>query len=147
MDDVKAIYKIHRLHEKKCILGWHHLACRHELAECNQSFRTWCESNVHRRFVSLFRFVLSVKQPLASTSKIPQYKNLSELLDTITITAASKNKKTISTFNHRCSVIHVIDLKSVMNKYVIPHSSHCSFLFNVCHETLLLSIGSAILVT
>ncbi len=40
--------------EEKCIVGWRHLACRRELAESDQSFRAWCESNVRRRFASLF---------------------------------------------------------------------------------------------
>ncbi len=50
--------------EEKCIIGWHHLACRRELAEGDQFFRTRCESTVRLRFALPFRIVLSVKRPL-----------------------------------------------------------------------------------
>ncbi len=50
--------------EEKCIVGRCHLACRRELAEGDQSFRARCESNVRRRFPSLFRIALSVKRPV-----------------------------------------------------------------------------------
>ncbi len=48
--DVKSIYKIHTLSEGKYIVGRRHLACRRE-------------SNIRRRFSSLFRIVLSVERP------------------------------------------------------------------------------------
>ncbi len=50
--------------EEKYIVGWRHLACKHELAEREQSFRALCESTVHRQFTSLFRIVLSLERPL-----------------------------------------------------------------------------------
>ncbi len=60
-----------KLHEEKCIAGRRHLACRHELAEGDQSFRAQCESTICRWFASLFRSVLSVKWPLENANMNP----------------------------------------------------------------------------
>ncbi len=61
--------------EEKYIVGWRHLACRRELAEGEQSFRSWCESTVCRRFTSLFHIALSVERPLHcfKISKLKEY--------------------------------------------------------------------------
>ncbi len=49
--------------EENYIVGRRHLACRHELAEDEQSFPALCESTVWRRFAWLFRIALSVEWP------------------------------------------------------------------------------------
>ncbi len=49
--------------EENSIAGRRHLACRHELAEGDQSFHALCESNVCQRFASLFHIALSLKRP------------------------------------------------------------------------------------
>ncbi len=52
------------IYEEKCIAGWSHLAYTCELAEGAQLFPALCESNVCRRFTSLFHITLSVEWPL-----------------------------------------------------------------------------------
>ncbi len=58
--------------KEKYIVGRHHLACRRELAEGEHSFRTRCESTVHRRFASLFRIALSVERPFEVEQNTPR---------------------------------------------------------------------------
>ncbi len=52
--------------EEKCIVGRRQLACKHELAEGDQSFRARCENNVRRQFDSLL-----CENPLQS-AKMPK---------------------------------------------------------------------------
>ncbi len=60
-DDLNHMRYI-RFMKKKCFVVRRHLACRRELAEGEHSFRAACESNIHRRFASLFHIAFSVER-------------------------------------------------------------------------------------
>ncbi len=63
---------------EKCIIDWHHLAFRHELAEGNQLFRTRCESTVRHDSPCFFlnraqcetAFIVHVTTTLSAFEKV-----------------------------------------------------------------------------